>query len=68
MTLKNSASTSAPQTVQTTALDKNSRHHGRNAVHFKGISTWNNLPGVIKSSKFLCEFKRKIKNGNIDCE
>ena len=43
-------------------------YYGTNSVHFRGSLTWNNLPGDIKSSKSVSEFKTKVKNlRNIDC-
>ena len=43
-------------------------YYGTNAIHFCGSLIWNNLPGVVKSSNSLFEFKNKIKNiRDIDC-
>ena len=28
-------------------------YYGRNAIHFRGSLIWNNLPAVVKSSKFV---------------
>ena len=43
-------------------------YYGTNAVHFRGSVIWNNLPGVVKTSDSLFEFKNKIKNiADIDC-
>ena len=39
-----------------------SAYYGTNSVHFRGSLIWNNLPGYIKSSRSVCEFKNNIKN------
>ena len=46
----------------------NSTYNDTNTVHSRGSLVWNNLPAVIKSTQWLGEFKRKIKNhGNTGC-
>ena len=43
-------------------------YYGKNAIHFRGSLTWNNLPDKVKSSNSVFEFKTKIRNlGIIDC-
>ena len=45
-----------------------STYYGPNLVHFRGSQIWNNLPGYIKSSRSVCEFKNNIKNfRDTDC-
>ena len=39
-----------------------STYYGTNSVHFRGSLILNNLPGYIKSSRSVCEFKNNIKN------
>ena len=46
---------------------KHSTYYRTNSYHFRGSLIWNDLPGDIKSSKSVSDFKTKIKNfGNID--
>ena len=43
-------------------------YYGTNSVHFRGSLIWNSLPGYIKSSRSVCEFKNNTKNfRGIDC-
>ena len=45
-----------------------STYYGTIAVYFWGSLVWNNIPGEIKSSNSVFEFKTKVKNlGKIDC-
>ena len=45
-----------------------STYYGTNSVHFRGSLIWDNLPGYIKSSRSVCEFKNNIKNfEDTDC-
>ena len=39
-----------------------STYYGTNSVHSRGSLIWNNLPGYIKPSRSVCEFKNNIKN------
>ena len=43
-------------------------YYGTNSMHFRGSLIWNSLPGYIKFSRSVCEFKNEIENFiNIDC-
>ena len=49
-------------------LPRTQSTYGTNAIHFRGVLIWNNLPAEVKSSNSVFEFKTKIENlGNIDC-
>ena len=49
-------------------LPRTQSTYGTNAIHFRGVLIWKNLPAEVKSSNSVFEFKTKIKNlGNIDC-
>jgi hypothetical protein len=45
----------------------NSTFCGLNGLHFRSAILWNNIPGPIKASRSLFQFKQNIKELNIIC-